>query len=82
IRLLKISSGIWGARCELVIETCDSNEMPRYEAISWRWDGPQPTHSLHLDASVFHITNNVFNILRELTPNYGTKYVWLDSICI
>ena len=79
--MLKISSGIWSASCDLVVVDYNST-IPKYEAISWRWGRDDKTHSLHLGASVHHINTKVFEILSELVPNFGSRYVWLDYICI
>jgi hypothetical protein len=81
IRLLKISSSIWSASCELVVFNYESS-LPKYEAISWRWLSDQKTRSLQLGDGVIHINTSIFDILSELTPNLGVRYFWLDYICI
>jgi hypothetical protein len=37
---------------------------------------------LHLGSGVRHITTRISDILCDLTPNFGDRYIWLDYICI
>jgi len=84
IRLLRIRSGLFTARCDLVARRCSWWRLPRYTAISWRWpptDKPK-THALRIDGKDLGISETIFNALEVLMPIYGTAYIWIDAVCI
>ncbi|KAK3343447.1 hypothetical protein B0T25DRAFT_614504 [Lasiosphaeria hispida] len=78
-RLLKLHVGVKGLACSLVVEPTETT-IP-YEAISWTWD-PQGTRSLKIDGRELGISRNIYRMLTLLAPAYGTRYLWIDAICI
>ena len=85
IRLLKlhrrsdVSSSI---HCDL-IETSLRNS-PRYEAISYTWQGQTPTRIINCAGSQLLVTENCFAALHRFRPERTgvERLLWIDSICI
>jgi hypothetical protein len=53
-----------------------------YEAISYTWDGQQPTEPIICNDKTLHVTRNVFQILDRIRTQNTTGTLWIDSICI
>ncbi|KAG7286453.1 hypothetical protein NEMBOFW57_008764 [Staphylotrichum longicolle] len=63
----------------------DISNAPPFEAISYRWGDPAKTHHIQLGCRLprpLRITQSAYDALCAVTPLCGTKYVWIDSICI
>ncbi|KAK0620858.1 hypothetical protein B0T14DRAFT_522274 [Immersiella caudata] len=82
IRLVKLHMGLRGLRCSLVVQPLETKAP--YEAISWAWDRKedQGTRALNIDGRELGISPNMYRILSMLAPLLGTRYVWIDAICI
>lgn len=81
IRLLRVRSGIFVVRCDLLARSRSWWSLPEYSAISWRWE-TLGTHTLDVNGRDFGIGQTLFDALRDLVPLYGTAYFWIDAICI
>ncbi|KAK4446963.1 hypothetical protein QBC34DRAFT_440477 [Podospora aff. communis PSN243] len=82
IRLLKLHMGTRGLQCSLVVQPLDTALC--YEAISWAWDRKedQGTRALVIGGRELGISPNMYRIISMLSPLFGTRYVWIDAICI
>ena len=61
------------------------SSAPPYEAISYCWGAPTKTHHIligHPISRPLGITKSAFDVLRTVRLLQGTKYIWIDSICI
>jgi len=81
-RVLKIRTGLFDTRCSLLSVSPRVGPVPIYETISWTWDGLERPCALVVDGKPLPISNAMSDILRALTPLCGTRYLWIDSICI
>jgi hypothetical protein len=86
IRLLKLQTPKDRARrvvSELV--AVEINEAPPYDAISYVWGSSSHEHSLVVGDEIKYyipITKSAHQVLRAVAPLKGTRYIWIDSICI
>jgi hypothetical protein len=55
---------------------------PVYEALSYAWGSPDPTHGLLCDGKVLPITTTCAGAHERLRDQRKTKTFWVDSICI
>jgi hypothetical protein len=81
-RVLEIRTGLFDTRCSLLNVSPLVGPIPIYETISWRWDGLGRPYALVIDGKLLPISNATSDILRALTPLWGARYLWIDSICI
>jgi hypothetical protein len=81
-RVLKIQTGLFDIRCSVLGVSPLEGPIPIYETISWTWDGVERPYALVVDGKLLPISNTMSDILRTLTPLWGTRYLWIDSICI
>jgi hypothetical protein len=88
IRLLQIDKQPAGFlnvfKCKLVHAQLDDPSYP-YNAISYTWGDPTPTHSLIVDCDqCLRVTENVGLLVDFLFKgmNFGTSFFWIDGVCI
>lgn len=81
-RLLKLNVGIEGLACSLVVEPIETTIC--YKAISWMWDPLEErgTNSLKIDGRELGISPTIYRVITQLAPVFGTRYLWIDAICI
>lgn len=53
-----------------------------YTALSYTWDGQNPSCEVDCDGGVLLITRNCDAAIRQLRDAIETKLLWIDSICI
>ena len=53
----------------------------QYEAVSYAWEGQEPSLLLLCDGFVLDITVNADSILRNLRRIHKPKRLWVDAIC-
>ncbi|OAL46680.1 HET-domain-containing protein [Pyrenochaeta sp. DS3sAY3a] len=82
IRLVELKRTHPLARLELRIRTCVLDESPSYEAISYTWGDPNAKHSVTVDSSSISVTRNALDVLHFMAPMYGSRLIWIDSVCI
>jgi hypothetical protein len=57
-------------------------QFPEYEAISYCWGDPNPSHSIHCEGRSTQITTNLANGLKQLRYEDRPRTLWADQICI
>jgi hypothetical protein len=82
IRLLKIKRKVPFLDLETEILCCDFDDAPKYDAISYVWGKPSKQDcEIILDGKLFKVSSRVHMILQRQSSS-GSRYVWIDSICI
>ncbi|EEY20158.1 ankyrin and HET domain-containing protein [Verticillium alfalfae VaMs.102] len=67
--------------CKLV--TVDIGQRhPTYQAMSYTWGDPTKTHIIWVNDKPFKTTQNVYNLLLDMSPVFEPRRIWIDSICI
>ena len=85
-RLLRLSRVDGLLQCTLEIHSLDN--QPTYDAVSYIWGNTDPAYSLKTADSAkiadrwLPIRKSAKNLIRELSPLEGTRYLWIDAICI
>lgn len=67
-------------RCSLRNASLD--DSPRFEALSYVWGPPTPSHDILLNGVSFSVGPNLFAALRALRHRKKPRVVWADAICI
>ncbi|KAI0172455.1 HET-domain-containing protein [Hypoxylon sp. FL1284] len=90
IRMLQIHPS-WRSfsriKCSLVIadlDDLDSEAVPFgfYEALSYTWGDATGKVTIQLDGCSFEVTRNLAAALRRLRAKKGSRYLWVDAVCI
>ncbi|KAK5657944.1 hypothetical protein OQA88_2496 [Cercophora sp. LCS_1] len=87
IRLLELARTGDSLRCRLIHVKLDGAESLSYWAISYRWGPTEPSCNISIHDDNGHqrglnITRNAFYALEAICPLSGTRFIWMDSICI
>ncbi|KAH6674786.1 heterokaryon incompatibility protein-domain-containing protein [Halenospora varia] len=82
IRLLKLHRRSLTVRITCELEDAFLSDDRQFEAISYTWGDPTPTHEILINGSPYMITANAHSALVSMTSILHSKYVWIDSICI
>lgn len=86
IRLLKIQARekeLSGISCDII--TAELDLAPHYDAVSYVWGKSESSGAIMIGIeknSCIPITKNASRVLASITPLRGTRYIWIDSICI
>jgi hypothetical protein len=56
--------------------------LPRYEALSYTWEGQRPCRPISCNGSELLVTPNVEAALKQLRPRHFQRHLWIDAICI
>jgi hypothetical protein len=86
IRLLKLQNDTKD-RSLITCQITDTelSTAPPYDAVSYVWGNPKASASLlvgPVEDSCIPIAENARCVLAAVTPLEGTRYIWMDSICI
>jgi hypothetical protein len=66
--------------CEL--STCELDNAPSYEALSYFWGTNRNTRVISLHGSTFQVREDLYNALRRLRQSQTSRILWVDFICI
>ena len=66
--------------CEL--SSCELDNAPSYEALSYFWGTNQNTRLISLHGSTFRVREDLYNALRRLRQLQTSRILWVDFICI
>lgn len=66
--------------CEL--QAFSLNDQPEYEALSYCWTQADPTCTILVSDTVFHVRPNLFNYLKLRNEERDTGWIFIDAICI
>ena len=69
--------------CDL-LERSLEDQQPKYEAISYCWEGQKPTQILLCEGQALLVTKNCVSALKRFRPTAKdeTRLLWIDAICI
>lgn len=85
IRLLRLArrTPYGDLRAELISCTIDTEERPKYDAISYTWGhSGQEKKIILLNGQWYLVNPNVYNILRRHSSFFRPRLIWIDSISI
>ncbi|KUI54488.1 Heterokaryon incompatibility protein 6, OR allele [Cytospora mali] len=84
IRLLEVldvnESDAVSLKCQLT--TWPIQEMPSYHAISYTWGDPNLTATIILNGQRLEVRQNCEYVLKQAHWHGGSRYHWVDAICI
>lgn len=66
--------------CEL--SSCELDNAPSYEALSYFWGTNQDTRVILLHGSTFRVREDLYNALYHLRQRQRSRILWVDFICI
>ena len=66
--------------CEL--SSCELDNAPSYEALSYFWGTNQNTRVISLNSSTFRVREDLYNALRRLRQHQTSRILWVDFISI
>lgn len=76
-------------QCDILVIDLSTNVRPKYEAISYTWEGQVPSpdysiwcHSQGGGCGILWITKNSDAALRRMRFEHEARYLWMDLICI
>ena len=67
---------------ETAIKESSGERAANYEALSYTWGDPKPFHSIECNGCSLGIGRNLFTALETLRNSEGSRYLWIDAICI
>src|SRR2546421_559044 len=83
IRLLLLRpSSSRDAPLECNIDSFALSALPRYDTLSYTWEGQRPCQPIKCNNSELLVTPNVEAALRHLRRRVFSRHLWIDSICI
>ena len=85
VRLLQVSRHFWlpwMRQFELVVVMDEDLSDNQYDAVSYTWDNQLPSSFVKVGGRYLGITQNVRDLLVELSSSTRRKLLWIDAICI
>lgn len=67
---------------EVTLGESSGKHASNYEALSYTWGDPTPTHSIECNGCSLGIGRNLFTALKALRSSEGSQFLWIDAICI
>lgn len=72
--------------CRLRVERIPDESIqstgPRYEALSYAWGPPNPTHQIIINGWTYTIRQNLWSFLRHKRNPTTHSTLWIDALCI
>ncbi|EPE32048.1 hypothetical protein GLAREA_12130 [Glarea lozoyensis ATCC 20868] len=71
--------------CSLITTTlteCEDDIIDGYTALSYVWGSSLDSKQIYVGGIPIHVTQNLFDALRDLRDTYRTQRLWIDAICI
>lgn len=59
-----------------------TREWTTYEAVSYSWGYPTPTHTLKCNNQLMPILGTQYQMLRRFRQSERHRYLWIDALCI
>ena len=83
IRLLRLKKRhLFSGAINSQILHVDLDDLPPYEAISYTWGEPSPSHEILVDGCRFPITTSLHELLHARSSFWRERLLWVDYICI
>ncbi|KAF6810017.1 gag protein [Colletotrichum plurivorum] len=84
IRLLEVqeldTTAIYGVRCQLTAWPLE--HAPGFHAVSYTWGDPEQTTFIHVNGKLLEVRRNCEYALKQAGCHGGTRFHWVDAICI
>ncbi|KAI1385658.1 HET-domain-containing protein [Hypoxylon trugodes] len=81
LRILEILPGVRDDRIICRLVKCDLRDgIP--EALSYVWGKDMSQTSIQVDGQDFHVTKNLYEILRNIRYSDRIRAIWIDAVCI
>ena len=64
------------------LETWDIDSAPPYNAISYSRGEPSDRHTITIDGTRVHVSENCLHALKQARLHYPNDHLWIDVICI
>ncbi|KAH8750129.1 heterokaryon incompatibility protein-domain-containing protein, partial [Hyaloscypha sp. PMI_1271] len=55
---------------------------PKYEALSYAWGSPHKPRRILLNGHLFHVTQNLYDVLNRLRYTSIERLIWVDALAI
>ncbi|KAF2237194.1 HET-domain-containing protein [Viridothelium virens] len=86
IRILRVYGSCFvdsPVECGLLERSLEDQQL-KYEAISYCWEGQEPTQTLLCEKQALLVTKNCELALKRFRPtaNDETRLLWIDAVCI
>jgi hypothetical protein len=81
-RLIKVVKGYRYERITCQLFCSEQDNAPDYQALSYTWGEPDPTHSIDVNGNPFEVRENLFFALLEIRRPEKDITLWVDAICI
>ncbi|KAN0106176.1 hypothetical protein V8E51_009052 [Hyaloscypha variabilis] len=87
IRLIELPQGhsSWfrgtGRKMSCRLKHVSLADNPDYRAISYCWEGQEPTETIFCDGACLKITSNLYSALASLHTMKTERLLWADAIC-
>lgn len=81
IRLLSLQPGR-SNEIRITLQEVPLRDLPRYEALSYAWEGQAPSYPVSCHGAQLLVTKNCQAALRSLRLKRHERLLWIDSICI
>lgn len=82
IRLLILAKGKFDDLITCHFEFASVFNLPRFEALSYRWGNQQDRRRIQLCGFSHEITKNLFTALHYLRYEDRERIMWIDALCI
>jgi hypothetical protein len=60
----------------------DEQEGTHYTALSYMWGPPEPQYEIQVNQRSFHLRENLYQFLSNLTASEQRSTYWADAVCI
>ncbi|KAI1396315.1 heterokaryon incompatibility protein-domain-containing protein [Hypoxylon fuscum] len=67
-------------KCQMT--TWHMEQAPTYHAISYTWGDPTHTSFIQLNSKHLEVRQNCEYVLKQALQHGGSRYHWIDAICI
>jgi Heterokaryon incompatibility protein (HET) len=82
IRVLQLEPGNINEEVSINLVVCELATAPRYEALSYAWGDPKPSHTIVCCGERFNVSENLYFALQHLRYKDQQRLLWIDAICI
>ncbi|KAK3369381.1 heterokaryon incompatibility protein-domain-containing protein [Lasiosphaeria ovina] len=82
VRLLMLLPGSFLAPVQATLVVCQIGRVPRFEAVSYRWDPNSPPQPILLDGQRFMVSGSLYTMLAYLRHEDSPRLLWVDALCI
>ncbi|KAL9078009.1 MAG: hypothetical protein Q9157_003069 [Trypethelium eluteriae] len=67
---------------QITLREVSFNALEQYEAISYPWEGQEPSKNILCNGQEIQVTENLFDTLRKFRFRGLPRILWADALCI